>query len=111
MTAAQVKAILARMKTTFPNSLKTITYRDKGATGIVPNSSFPSMFTDMGEQGTSAEKIMVDVDDLARPGNGEQAIVNGNAVLIDEAHADPTGAVYLISYHKQSPVTIDPENP
>lgn len=110
MTAAQVKAIFASMKTAFPNSLKTIVFEGRTATGIVPSSSFPAMMGALGEEGgASSERITVDVADIGRPGSGEEITIGGIAALCDEAHEDPTGALYMISYHFQKPVVNDPQ--
>ncbi len=110
MNAEQVKAVFGSMKTAFPDSLKTVVFSGKTATGIVPTSSFPSFMSALGEeQGTSSERVVVDADDLDRPGSGAEITVDGNLAIADEAHDDPTGALRMISYHYQKPVVNDPQ--
>jgi hypothetical protein len=110
MDAAQVKAVFARMKTSFPNSIKTMAYNGRSASGIVTNAAFPADLSSSGnEQGVRRERISLDVSDADRPANGDEIIIDGAPCVCDGANLDPTGALFFVDYHFQKPVVINPQ--
>lgn len=89
-----------------PESVVTIVVNGRDASAVHDTLRANASLQAAGEMGLTSGRVFVSAAAVDKPENGATIKVNGERVTVSDVKDDPAGAMYVISYFEQKPVTI-----